>query len=160
MPIYATLGRMTSEGAKNMKGSAKRYEENKRAFAAAGAKILSGIKQLRDIVPGVLYHHEWLNGTGYPEGLTERDIPQMAKIVGLADAFDAMTSVRVYRDALPLAEAVVELRRFAGTQFCPRLVEPLCDLIEAGLVDQMKKVKATISFNSLHANWSRGQVLS
>lgn len=125
-----------------------------------GAKILSGIKQLRDIVPGVLYHHEWLNGTGYPEGLTEQDIPQMAKIVGLADAFDAMTSVRVYRDALPLAEAVVELRRFAGTQFCPRLVEPLCDLIETGLADELKKVKATISFNSLHANWSRGHVLS
>jgi HD-GYP domain-containing protein (c-di-GMP phosphodiesterase class II) len=71
-----------------------------------------------------------------------------------------MTSVRVYRDALPLAEAVVEIRRFAGTQFCPQLVEALCVLIEAGLVDELKKVKATISFNSLHANWSRGHVLS
>lgn len=82
-----------------------------------GASILRGIKQMRDIVPGVLCHHERIDGTGYPDGLRGDEIPLTGKIVGLADSFDAMTSRRVYRDALSIETALHEIRRGLGTQF-------------------------------------------
>ena len=82
-----------------------------------GASILRGIKQMRDIVPGVLCHHERMDGTGYPDGLRGDEIPLTGKIVGLADSFDAMTSRRVYRDALSIETALEEIRRGLGTQF-------------------------------------------
>jgi HD-GYP domain-containing protein (c-di-GMP phosphodiesterase class II) len=82
-----------------------------------GASILRGIKQMRDIVPGVLCHHERVDGTGYPDGLRGSEIPLTGKIVGLADSFDAMTSRRVYRDALSIETALEEIRRGLGTQF-------------------------------------------
>jgi len=82
-----------------------------------GASILRGIKQMRDIVPGVLCHHERMDGTGYPDGLRGDEIPLIGKIVGLADSFDAMTSRRVYRDALSMEHALEEIRRGLGTQF-------------------------------------------
>lgn len=82
-----------------------------------GASILRGIKQMRDIVPGVLCHHERMDGTGYPDGLRGDEIPLTGKIVGLADSFDAMTSRRVYRDALSIEHALDEIRRGLGTQF-------------------------------------------
>ncbi|MCH7567348.1 MAG: response regulator, partial [Nitrospirae bacterium] len=84
-----------------------------------GRNILCGITQLQDILPAVLHHHEWLNGAGYPGGLASDQIPWVAKVVGLADAFDAMTTRRKYREALPLNAAMAEIRRFSGTQFCP-----------------------------------------
>lgn len=82
-----------------------------------GASILRGIKQMRDIVPGVLCHHERMDGAGYPDGLRGDEIPLTGKIVGLADSFDAMTSRRVYRDALSIEHAIEEIRRGLGTQF-------------------------------------------
>lgn len=82
-----------------------------------GASILRGIKQMRDIVPGVLCHHERIDGTGYPDGLHGDEIPLIGKIVGLADSFDAMTSRRVYRDALSIEHALDEIRRGLGSQF-------------------------------------------
>ena len=82
-----------------------------------GASILRGIKQMRDIVPGVLCHHERMDGRGYPNGLAEAQIPLSGKIVGLADSFDAMTSKRTYRDAMSLEQALEEIREGLGTQF-------------------------------------------
>lgn len=82
-----------------------------------GASILRGIKQMRDIVPGVLCHHERIDGKGYPDGLHDEEIPLTGKIVGLADSFDAMTSRRVYRNALSIEHALEEIRRGLGTQF-------------------------------------------
>jgi HD-GYP domain-containing protein (c-di-GMP phosphodiesterase class II) len=82
-----------------------------------GASILRGIKQMRDIVPGVLCHHERIDGSGYPDGLRGNEIPLTGKIIGLADSFDAMTSKRVYRDALSVEHALEEIRRGLGTQF-------------------------------------------
>jgi HD-GYP domain-containing protein (c-di-GMP phosphodiesterase class II) len=82
-----------------------------------GASILRGIKQMHDIVPGVLCHHERIDGAGYPNGLRGDEIPLTGKIVGLADSFDAMTSKRVYRDALSVEAAVEEIRHCLGTQF-------------------------------------------
>jgi HD-GYP domain-containing protein (c-di-GMP phosphodiesterase class II) len=72
---------------------------------------------MRDIVPGVLCHHERMDGTGYPDGLHGNEISLTGKIVGLADSFDAMTSRRVYRDALSIEHALDEIRRNLGTQF-------------------------------------------
>lgn len=82
-----------------------------------GAGILREIKQMRDIVPGVLYHHERLDGRGYPSGLVGDQMPLIGKIVGLADSFDAMTSKRTYRDAMTIEEALKEIEEGLGSQF-------------------------------------------
>jgi HD-GYP domain-containing protein (c-di-GMP phosphodiesterase class II) len=92
-----------------------------RRHPSIGASILRGIKQMREIVPGVLYHHERIDGAGYPERLKGHEIPLIGKIVGLADSFDAMTSKRIYRDALSVEHALDEVRRGLGTQFDERV---------------------------------------
>ncbi len=88
-----------------------------------GARILHDIKQVEDIIPGVMHHHERYDGKGYPAGLSGEGIPLMGRIICLADCFDAMTSNRTYRQALPLEVALNEIRRCSGTQFDPRLTE-------------------------------------
>ena len=87
-----------------------------------GESILSPIEMLRPLLPGVRSHHEHYDGSGYPDGLAGDAIPIEARIMAVADAFDAMTSNRPYRQALPEEEALVELRRNAGTHFDPRVV--------------------------------------
>jgi len=82
-----------------------------------GAGILHEIKQMRDIVSGVLCHHERIDGKGYPSGLTGEQIPLIGKIVGLADSFDAMTSKRTYRGAKTVEQALAEIEKGLGTQF-------------------------------------------
>ena len=96
------------------------FEQMKR-HPQIGARILQDIKQVREIVPGVLHHHERYDGKGYPTGLAGEKIPLMGRIICLADCFDAMTSNRTYRKALPLEVALTEIRRCSGTQFDPRL---------------------------------------
>jgi HD-GYP domain-containing protein (c-di-GMP phosphodiesterase class II) len=86
-----------------------------------GASILRGIKQMREIVPGVLCHHERVDGKGYPDGLMGDEIPLTGKIVQLADSFDAMTSRRTYRDAMSVEHALEEIRKGLGTQFDARI---------------------------------------
>jgi putative nucleotidyltransferase with HDIG domain len=93
-----------------------------------GARILSDIKQVKDIIPGVLHHHERYDGKGYPAGLAGEDIPLMGRIICLSDCFDAMTSNRTYRKALPLEVAMTEIRRCAGTQFDPLLAEAFLNI--------------------------------
>jgi HD-GYP domain-containing protein (c-di-GMP phosphodiesterase class II) len=80
------------------------------------------IEFLRDIVPAVYHHHEQYDGTGYPLGLKGEEIPIEARILAVADTYDAMTSNRAYRKALSHEIAVAELRRCSGTQFDPRIV--------------------------------------
>ena len=92
-----------------------------------GAGILKGIKQLEAIVPGVLCHHEWINGRGYPNGLTGDAFPLIGRIVSLADAFDAMTSKRSYRNALSIDEALAEIKRNTGVQFDETVVRVFCE---------------------------------
>jgi len=82
-----------------------------------GAGILHEIKQMRDIMSGVLCHHERIDGKGYPSGLTGEQIPLIGKIVGLADSFDAMTSKRTYRGAKTVEQALAEIEKGLGTQF-------------------------------------------
>jgi HD-GYP domain-containing protein (c-di-GMP phosphodiesterase class II) len=90
---------------------------------AVGARILQDISQVADIIPGVLHHHERYDGKGYPSGLAGDNISLMGRIICLADCFDAMTSKRTYRKALPLEVALAEIRRCSGTQFDPHLAE-------------------------------------
>jgi putative nucleotidyltransferase with HDIG domain len=93
-----------------------------------GAQILGNIKQLQDIIPGVLYHHERWDGRGYPYRLAGEDIPLMGRIICVADSFDAMSSTRTYRPALPLDTVLDEIRRCAGVQFDPKLAEAFITL--------------------------------
>jgi HD-GYP domain-containing protein (c-di-GMP phosphodiesterase class II) len=82
-----------------------------------GAGILSGIKQMQIIIPAVLSHHERIDGKGYPNGLSGDNIPLSAKIIALADGFDAMTSARVYRPAMSIERALDEIRNNIGKQY-------------------------------------------
>ncbi len=88
-----------------------------------GARILRDVKQLEDVIPGVLHHHERFDGSGYPGKLAGGDIPMLGRIICLADSFDAMTSNRTYRRALPFEVAMMEIRNGAGTQFDPALTD-------------------------------------
>jgi HD-GYP domain-containing protein (c-di-GMP phosphodiesterase class II) len=106
------------DSALRKKGKLSEQElNNMRKHPSIGAGILSGIKQMRDIVPAVLCHHERPDGKGYPNGLAGEQIPLMGKIVGLADSFDAMTSKRTYREAMTIEEARAEIEKGLGTQF-------------------------------------------
>jgi HD-GYP domain-containing protein (c-di-GMP phosphodiesterase class II) len=87
-----------------------------------GEDLLRPITLLRPLLPGVRSHHEHFDGTGYPDGLAGEAIPIEARIMAVSDAFDAMTSNRPYRHALPEEDALAELRRNAGTHFDPRIV--------------------------------------
>jgi HD-GYP domain-containing protein (c-di-GMP phosphodiesterase class II) len=88
-----------------------------------GVAILAPIRQLQDIIPGVLHHHERMDGSGYPYGLKGEAIPLAARIVAVADSFDAMVSERPYKKGLSVKEAVGELKRCAGSQFDRAVVE-------------------------------------
>ena len=109
-----------------------------------GAGILADIKQMKDIVPGVLYHHERSDGTGYPDGLSDKQIPLIGKIVSLADAFDAMTSRRIYRDAMSVDHALTEVEKGLGIQFNREIgevflnsdVKKLWSIIQDGFIER------------------------
>ncbi len=94
-----------------------------------GAEILSSIRQFEEVVPAIRHHHERYDGRGYPDGLKGEEIPVMARIIAVADAFDAMLSKRPYRDALSLNSAVKELQRNKGSQFDPQIVDILLNII-------------------------------
>ncbi len=93
-----------------------------------GYRILRDIPRFEDILDGVLYHHERWDGAGYPEGLAGEDIPLVARLIALADAFDAMCSTRTYRSAMNCDEVLKELSASAGGQFDPSLVPLFLDL--------------------------------
>ncbi len=86
-----------------------------------GHNILKDIPQLADILPGVLYHHERWDGRGYPHNLKADAIPHVARLIALADAFDAMSSTRTYRPAMPRDRVLAEIEKGAGVQFDPDL---------------------------------------
>lgn len=88
-----------------------------------GVAILSPIEQLQDVLPAIRHHHERYDGTGYPDGLKGEEIPLQARIVAVADAFDAMVSDRPYKKGFSVQKALRVLERGAGTQFDPVVVE-------------------------------------
>ena len=93
----------------------------------AGARLIGGIVDLLPALPYVLHHHERWDGAGYPDGMAAGKIPVGARLLGVADAFDAMTSDRVYRGRLTDDQAIAELARCSGTQFDPDVVAALAD---------------------------------
>ena len=95
-----------------------------------GKDILEPIKFLNPLIPGVHLHHERWDGRGYPIGLTAQDIPLLARIISVADTYDAMTSDRAYRKALPHEVAVSEICRCAGSQFDPTCANEFAEAIE------------------------------
>ena len=94
-----------------------------RAHPAAGANILSPIKQLKDVIPGVRHHHENYDGTGYPDGLKGEEIPLLARIIAVSDAYDAMKADRPYRKGKDIDSIIAELKKRSGTQFDPKVIE-------------------------------------
>ncbi|MBM4324364.1 MAG: HD-GYP domain-containing protein [Deltaproteobacteria bacterium] len=100
--------------------------------ANMGAEIIDHIKQLKNIIPGIKYHHEQLDGTGYPEGLKGEKIPIIAKIVAVADTFDAMTTDRPYRKEMSKELAIKELKRISGTQLDQIVVEAFLKAYDKG----------------------------
>lgn len=103
-----------------------------------GASILARFPSAAPLVPIVLHHHERWDGSGYPGRLSMTDIPLAARIISVADAFDAMTSYRTYGPALSAEEALEELRRHSGTQFEPRLVDAMHEAYWYGLIERKK----------------------
>jgi len=97
-----------------------------------GAKIIEHIWQLREIVPGVKYHHEHVDGMGYPDGLRGEEIPVLAKIVAVADTYDAMTTDRPYRKAMDRGAAIEELKKCSGTQLDQGVVEAFLQAYQRG----------------------------
>ncbi|MFA6186943.1 MAG: HD domain-containing phosphohydrolase [Phycisphaerae bacterium] len=118
------------------------YEQIK-THPSIGAGILSDIRQMADIVPGVLCHHERYDGKGYPKGLCGEDIPLVGKILMIADTFDAMTSKRTYREALSVKTAIAEIEKGLGGQFDPEIgsiflnsdIDKLWEIIQNGNVE-------------------------
>ncbi|HEX8072423.1 MAG TPA: HD domain-containing phosphohydrolase [Pyrinomonadaceae bacterium] len=99
-----------------------------------GFKIMSQIPAMRDFLPGMYMHHEMINGQGYPQGLKGEDIPVQARIVSVADTFDAMTTDRPYQKALPLADALARISSFVGTRYDADVVAALIAACDAGQI--------------------------
>lgn len=97
---------------------------------AIGEHILCNATIFKSIIPIVKHHHEKFDGTGYPGKLAKDDIPYLARIVALADTFDAMTSKRTYRDAIPLNIVIDEITRCSGTQFDPEIANVFLNLLK------------------------------
>ncbi|TET27046.1 MAG: diguanylate cyclase, partial [Dehalococcoidia bacterium] len=101
-----------------------------KAHPQVGVDILRHVIDLVNCLPSILHHHEHYNGSGYPAGLKGNNIPLEARLLAIADAYDAITSLRPYHERLSPQQALKELRRCAGTQFDPELVEVFCKIME------------------------------
>jgi putative nucleotidyltransferase with HDIG domain len=101
-----------------------------KSHSETGAAILNHIKSLKDLVPAVYHHHEQFDGNGYPQGIKGKAIPLHARIIAIADTFDAMTSSRAYRKALSFRTALSELERNKGIQFDPDIANIFIEILQ------------------------------
>ncbi|MBQ9485957.1 MAG: HD domain-containing protein [Clostridia bacterium] len=113
-----------------------------KSHSSRGYEILKNI----DIAPGIAlgagFHHEKYDGTGYPSGLKGEQIPEVAQIIAVADAFDAMYSTRPYRKQMPLDAVIAEIQRCSGTQFNPKVVQAFLSLAKEGAFDNARETPA------------------
>lgn len=116
----------------NKAGPLTDEEYNKiKTHSSKGAQILRSIDMLKEATSAVYHHHERYDGHGYPEGLKGEKIPYLARILGVADAFDAMTSERPYKPKKSIHEAIIELQDNAGTQFDPEIIDAFIHVLRA-----------------------------
>lgn len=132
--ILAKEGRLTEDEYRMMQ-----------SHPSLGADIIKGVEFLEPVVPLVYHHQERYDGKGYPAGLIGEAIPLGARIVAVLDTFDAMTSNRPYRKAMPLDKALAELRRCAGTQFDPQVVGAFVTVLEERVRSDGEATTAVLS---------------
>jgi HD-GYP domain-containing protein (c-di-GMP phosphodiesterase class II) len=99
-----------------------------------GFKIMSNIPAMRDFLPGMYMHHEMLDGRGYPQGLSGDQIPMQARIVSVADTFDAMTTERPYQRAMKFEDALALIKKMVGTRYDEHVVAALIEACESGQI--------------------------
>ena len=114
--------------------------EHFREHPVVGAEMLKPLSSMEDILPAVCWHHERFEGGGYPSGVAASLLPPLSRLMCIADSYDAMTSHRAYRRARSHQEAIIELRRCAGTQFDPEMVGPF--------------IVATACFRRISIHWA------
>jgi len=114
---------------KTTKLTAKEYSIIKR-HPVMGAQILRHLQILKPVIPIIMHHHEKYNGTGYPSRLKKGQIPQGARIMAVADAFEAMVYGRPYRERMDMASAIKEIKKKSGTQFDPKVVEAFLKIVK------------------------------
>jgi putative nucleotidyltransferase with HDIG domain len=117
----------------------------------AGANILKDIENAEAIAEAVRHHHEWWDGTGYPDGLVGEDIPPLARVLALADAFDSMASDRPYKEALPRERILEELTTGSGTQFAPGVVDVFVEALK-GTEDFQQRIAEIYSRKDQHVS--------
>jgi HD-GYP domain-containing protein (c-di-GMP phosphodiesterase class II) len=103
-----------------------------RQHPAIGAQIMSPIRMLKDIIPGIRNHHETWDGKGYPDRLKGDEIPMVARIIGVADTFDAMTTTRPYQQAMTLEYVLAKMRSMSGSRFDPNVIDAFMAAVESG----------------------------
>jgi len=99
-----------------------------------GSEMVAPLHLVQECVDGIKYHHERYDGKGYPEGLKGDEVPLAAAVVAVADTFDAMTTDRPYRKGLSQETAIVEIKKYSGTQFNPLPAKAMVELYEAGKI--------------------------
>jgi HD-GYP domain-containing protein (c-di-GMP phosphodiesterase class II) len=123
-----------------------------RKHPEAGARMVATDRSLRPAFPGVLFHHERWDGGGYPTGCKGVQIPLEARILAVVDCYDAMTSDRPYRAALPAEQAVEEVDRCAGTQFDPDVAQAFLQAWESGAFGVTAALRAAATANPFRAS--------
>lgn len=120
-----------------------------KSHAQKGYDILKNVKTQEDIAIGARHHHERFDGTGYPSGLAAFEIPWVARIITVADAFDAMSSNRPYRRRLPMTAIIEEMKRCSGTQFDPAVTRALLELYSEGAFKELEEEEKYVELESV-----------
>jgi diguanylate cyclase (GGDEF)-like protein/putative nucleotidyltransferase with HDIG domain len=145
--LFHDIGKLAIPDAILLKPATLTHEEwdLMQQHADEGARIIDRLGFLRDAVPAIRHHHERFDGTGYPDRLRGEEIPLGARIIHVADALDSMLTTRIYRAARPAKEAMEELKRSAGSQFCPRCVSAVERILPPELLEDADARRAALA---------------
>lgn len=140
--ILHDIGKIGIDDAILRKGGALSEEEDlmMKSHPDIGARILGFVKEMRNIIPGVRYHHERFDGKGYPEGLKGEEIPLYSRIISIADAYDALTTDRPYKKSVDKDTALEEIAKDKGSRFDPFIVDTFYRLMKPERKDREKEV--------------------